>query len=230
MNSFSRPKKNRILKHLIQNGFSVGLLIILAACAAKPIAVMTTPPAEAIASDIQILILPPLIRFERTENESVLMNRSDEGDAFGAELLKAAKIISETRNFKIVASESLAGTAAVESCTQLHSLSYRLARGLINEDILSLLNNLASIDDRIVVLAQYMKIKVGPRGYWIQTTGSIGSPGSSSIIQAALISSKTGDVIWKNEVLLRALSKSGSPQFDESLRLLFKSFVKRKEG
>jgi hypothetical protein len=101
----------------------------------------------------------------------------------------------------------------VEVCKKLESLASRLARGSVNEEAIENLAQLAVIDDHLAVLVQFFRLETGrpatsaPLGdpRWGSPLGAppITSSMDSTLIQAALVSGKTGKVLWKGERLVR---------------------------
>ncbi|MGA2990485.1 MAG: hypothetical protein ABSD88_08410 [Candidatus Korobacteraceae bacterium] len=91
--------------------------------------------------------------------------------------------------------------SVVEACMKLGSLSSRLARGNVNEEALKAL---ASLDEQSAILVHFLRVEGGgPGRSWNPNSGAITSSTDSTLIQAALISGKTGKVIWKGERLIR---------------------------
>ncbi|MGA2739005.1 MAG: hypothetical protein ABSG65_16325 [Bryobacteraceae bacterium] len=165
-------------------------------------------------SKLMVILLKPAIRFE----EITAGSRSDFGvkmptvnrgknEAPGNEedyqrlLIDAAKNAAGSKA-TILDSGTLEPSIA-ETCQGLASLGSRIARGNINEDALGKLARLAASDEHYAILAQFLRLEKGPGRSWDPNTGAIGSSTSSTLVQAALVSAKTGRVIWKNERLIR---------------------------
>jgi hypothetical protein len=138
---------------------------------------------------------------------------------FESRLLDAAKTALGSKA-TIVSPESLS-PPGVEASTRLNVLSSRLARGNVTDDAKTDLNLLSAAGERELVLAQSLRIKVGPGGSWNPMTGSITSAMDSTLAQAALVCSNTGKVVWKNEQFIRKASKPDSPEFSKMLTLLY---------
>ena len=93
--------------------------------------------------------------------------------------------------------------SVVEACTKLDPLASRLARGNVNEEAMSALASLAALDEHYAILVQFFRLETGPGRSWDPNTGAITSSTDSTLIQSALVSGKTGKVIWKGERLIR---------------------------
>ena len=98
---------------------------------------------------------------------------------------------------KVLRASSSKNSACVES------LGSRLARGNVNEDAIGKLARLAASDEHYAILAQFLRVETGPGRSWDPNTGAIASSAASTLVQAALVSAKTGKVIWKGERLIR---------------------------
>ena len=66
-------------------------------------------------------------------------------------------------------------------------------------------SKLAALPDDYLLLVQFVRVKQGPGGSWNPYSGAITSGMSTTSFQAALISTRTGQVAWKNEVLERTV-------------------------
>jgi hypothetical protein len=116
-------------------------------------------------------------------------------------------------------------SSLAETCKTLESLASRLARGSVNEDALQALSRFAAADERYAVLAQFLRVQVGPGRAWDPNTGAIASSSASTLFQSALLDAKTGKVLWKAEQLVRhkALRPSDAA-FGKALKDLYNGF------
>jgi hypothetical protein len=197
---------------------------IAPALASQATAPATTDATTQAPPDYQVIILDPLARFENIKDESVPPAYAGANDSFESRLLDTARNEVESRKLNVVKPETLSELAAADLCKQLQSMSSRLARGNVNDEAREILNRLAAINDHHVVLAQFMKVKLGPGRSWNPNTGAITSAMNSTLIQAAVVSCKTGQVLWKNELLIRKVMKPDSPEFVKALGLLYQTF------
>jgi hypothetical protein len=222
----SQPARRWVIFLFVLGSISVSCFIAqaLASQAAAP---AQTDTATQAPPDYQVIILDPLLRFEDIRNESVPPAYAGANDSFESRLLYAARNEVESRKLSVVKPETLSQLAAADLCKQLQTMSSRLARGNINDEAREILNRLAAINDRHVVLAQFMKVKLGPGRSWNSYSGAITSAMNSTLLQAALVSCKTGQVLWKNEVLVRKAMRSDSPEFVKALGLLYQTLESR---
>lgn len=204
-------------------------LLVLVACAARPVVVISQAPDSQVISDIDVLVPQPFLQFERIQDERILSASDYQGDAIEASLLSASKNAVELRGFAMVDCRSLQSKEIVELCDQLRSISPKLSRGLISNETEILLKRFASFNKRFAVLVTFLQVKVGPGSFWNPSGGAIRSSMSSSLLRIALIHCVTKQILWKNQVLLRQLPQAESRQFSESLDLLYQSLPNGKE-
>jgi hypothetical protein len=179
--------------------------------AAPPLAAReaTTAPTKLI-----IVLLKPAIRFEEIPAGA----RSDFGikvptvsrgkkEVLGNEEDYQRLLIDAARNAAgwkaTLLDAGTLGASIAETCEGLEALGSRLARGNVNEDAMGKLARLAASDEHYAILAQFLRVERGPGRSWDPNTGAIGSSTDSTLVQAALVSAKTGKVIWKGERLIR---------------------------
>jgi hypothetical protein len=141
-------------------------------------------------------------------------------NTFGPALTNAANVNLNTRKYTVVTPESLQDPKAIEWLKQLQPLTSRLARGAINDEAQQILSHLGALPEDYLILVQFMRAKeITP--VW-QSPPVMTSPMSSTLLQAALISTRTGRVVWKNEVLKWELYPAAdSPKFAKSIHLLY---------
>jgi hypothetical protein len=171
-----------------------------------------SPPASA-----KVIILQPQVVFEQLTNKSVLTQNV----TFESALTNAATASLSARKYTVVTLESLQQVDAIDLLKQLQPLTSRLARGAINDEAQQTLRYLAAFPDDYLILVQFMRVKEGPGGSWNPYSGAITSSMSSTLLQASLISTHTGQVVWKNEVLERKVFRANDPNFAKYLDLLY---------
>jgi hypothetical protein len=146
------------------------------------------------------------------------------GDPFRSALTNAANINLSIRRYTVVTPESLQDSNAIEWLKQLQPLTSRLARGAINDEAQQVFNHLATLPEEYLIFVQFMKVKESPPGGFHDPSSGVLMipPMSSTLLQAALISTRTGRVVWKNEVLKWELyPAANSPKFAKSLHHLY---------
>jgi hypothetical protein len=220
---FFKMKKNKTIPF-----FFLTCLVLLTSCGKRPVVINTSPSSDfAIASDIDIIILRPLLRFERVQDEAPLPASAYEGDVFEARLHASARDIIDSKKFALFDARAHQELRMVELCEQLCLGSPNLSTGIVSGEIQNSLRQLASFNERLAVLVQFLRVKIGPGGYYNPSTGQMGSSMSSSLLQASLIHCATGKVLWKSQVFQRGLLLAKSSQLSEMLMLLYQNFPKR---
>jgi hypothetical protein len=140
---------------------------------------------------------------------------------YESRLLNAAKERIGSKA-SVVEPEALPDTA-VGASSNLQGLSSRLARGNITDEAREDLARLATLNDQQLILVQFMRVKVGPGGWWNPNSGQIASAAHSTLLQSALISCKDGRVIWKSEQFLRKALEPDSNELGKVLTLLYET-------
>jgi hypothetical protein len=93
--------------------------------------------------------------------------------------------------------------SVVEECNKLERLSSELAAGKVTDEATERFARLGAIDERYAVLAQFLVVTQGPPSIDDQSASEVFLPGASGLLRAALLSAKTGKLIWKGQQLLR---------------------------
>jgi hypothetical protein len=207
--------------------FVLGFLPVCNVTAQEPATQNTAPgtpeAAKPASPGYEVIILEPVVRFENIKDESVPPDYAGANGVFVNRLVDTAKNEVESRKLGVAKPEAFTEPSTAEQCKQLEPLSSRLARGIVNDEAKEILSRLAAINDRDVLLVQSMRVKLGPGRSWDQFTGAITSAMNSTVLHAALVSCKTGQVLWKNEVLVRKVMKPDSPAFIKTLGLLYQT-------
>jgi hypothetical protein len=169
---------------------------------------------------LKIILLPPTIRFEDVRGYT---------PAIGADL-DYEQLLIDTARRAVGSRATLLDMNKLqppieEACRKLAPLASRLARGDVNDEAADDLARLAAFDECYVVLVQFFRLRTGPGRSWNSATGAITSSTASTLIQAALVSGKTGKVIWKGERLVRNKAlKPTDGDFRKALTLLYQDF------
>jgi hypothetical protein len=204
----------RVLPYL-----SVGLILALSVAplraGAQEIKTPPNPPQPA----VKVIILPPQVAFEQLT--AYYRGHNFGGVSFEPALANAANANLTSRQYTVVTPESLQDTNAIDWLKQLQPLTSRLSRGVINDEAQQIFSHLGTLPENYLIFIQFMRVKEGPGGSWDPNTGAITSQMSSTLLQAALISTRTGQVLWKNDVLERSVFRADSPKFAKSVDLLY---------
>ena len=184
-----------------------------------------TPPAQA---KWKIVLLEPAIRYSYSAFVGVPragrvrpLSDSDlpDSEQYERVLLDAAR--TEIGPRAALVDRDKQAPSVVEVLKGLDLLASRLSRGNVNEDASKMLACLANIDQQYLVLAQSISVQAGVRGTWNPNKGLI----TSTLLQTALISVKTNQVIWKSEQLIRYKAlKPGDAAMTKALAALYKDF------
>jgi hypothetical protein len=238
----SGDKKNLHRKHfflnqvltpgrLIRSVLFFILAVFLTSCATPAPVHISSAPANitAIPKNARILILKPLLKFEQLKDEAAVDSSTYSGPVIESKLNDAAKDAATKRNTAIVEAAALGSPELVDLCAKLQPLSSRLASGQLNDEAKNMLLRLSEADKELLIISNFLQVKVGPGGYWDPNTGSIGSSMSTSQFRISLINCSTGQVMWKDELLVRDLPQvNDSKKFAEYVQLLYTNFPEKK--
>ena len=185
------------------------------AAAVRPFSPQVTPPP----ARFKIILLKPSIRFEDVSGKPPHIAATEE--EYERRLTEAARKVVGPK--AALLDGATLDAPVLQACGKLEPLSSRLARGEVNEEAAGELAHLATFDEQYAVLVQFLRLKTGPWGSWSPITGQITSS-MSSMLQAALVSGKTGKVIWKGEQFVRKKLKPTDAGLSKALTLLYLDF------
>lgn len=174
----------------------------------------------AISGSTTVFLLAPAVEFERIQSVMTVPSSRSSRDDLAASLRSAARAAVAAAHVTSVDCQDAEGQAATV-CTQLDALSGALARGSVKAGTRLTLQHLSEREPTCAVLATLLVAELGPGDYYNSVTGQMGSAMSKSVFSAALTRCDTGAVLWKNEVLLRAVPEVRDAGYLESLQLLF---------
>ena len=208
---------------------AVILLSALTSCAtAPPIATFDDPSSNfPITLKDDILVLPPVLTYENLQNEQRLSAAEFGGPAIEKILFNSAKSVVISRNLSVVELAAIKETNERETFSKIRPIIPNLSQGVIDGNASSILTDFYSRTNNQVILVNYLRVKVGTSGGWNPNSGAITSSDSKSVFYAALIQGDTGQILWRNQVLLREIPKLKNPLFSDSLKLLFTGFPKK---
>jgi hypothetical protein len=169
----------------------------------------------------KVVLLPPEVVFEQLTNKPA----PTQDATFESILTDTATANLKTHGYTAAPPDGLQQVDSSELLKQLQPLNSRLARGVINDDAQQILKYLAASPDDFLILVQHFAIKNGPGSSWNPYSGAITSSMSSTLLQVALISPKTGKVVWKNEVLERKLFRADDPKLTNIINLLYQTLA-----
>jgi len=206
----------------------ISYLLILCSCV-TPDPIRTSKgstPDLKVSSDSAVLILKPMLKFERIHDESVIPASEYDGNAIEIEVINVTKNMISSRNIALadIQSDDISEDKIFD---QLNTGIPKLARGVVKDEASVLLKSIATNEPNISILVSYFRVKVGSDGSWDPNSGAIRSSNSKVILNAALIQCATGKVLWLDQVLLREIPKLSSPEFYDALDLLFMHFPQK---
>jgi hypothetical protein len=168
-----------------------------------------------------IMLLPPKLTYERIQNEQPLDGAEFQASAVVASLLAAARQSLQQKGLAVIGEVS-AGNAEVRH--PLEGLSARadaLFHSPIDPSLVEQLRQVQPAGEDRAVLVQYVRVKVGPGGFWDPNTGVIHSKMSSANLRAAILRCRDGQLLWRNEVFLREVPRVNSSKFRKAVQLLY---------
>ena len=125
------------------------------------------------------------------------------------------------RGYTPLSVDAVDDPAAADWLSQLEPFTSRLAHGAINDEARNILRHLVTLPEGHLILIQYAELQQGPGGSWNPNTGAITSSMNSTLVRAALISTRTGAVVWKSENFERKLYRPGDAKFAKFLDQLY---------
>jgi hypothetical protein len=184
-------------------------------------------PAVATASTIpattRVWVLTPMVAYEDTLSEAPLDAHAYNGPAVVAALNSQTISILNGKGVHEVVGPDDASLSEGQRllAQQAGTEANHLVRANPPLKALQYVQGLAATNGSVAVLAEYVRVKVGPNGTWDPNSGAITSGASSSYFRAALLDARTGRKLWENSVLLREVVKPDSSRFQTIVPLLF---------
>jgi hypothetical protein len=173
----------------------------------------------------KVILIAPQVRLEDMVTGRVLnpaqFRSATQHSTYESRLLDAARS-KITPKASVLEAEAM-GEPVAESGSNLQALSSRLAHGYVTDEAKQEFARLAALNEQQLILVQFIRVKVGPRGYWDPNTGAIGSAARSTLVQAALISCRSGQVIWKGEQFVRKALDPDSDELGKTVSLLYET-------
>ncbi len=204
-------------------------LFFLSACGTvKPISMVSDEVTVArLDYNTNVFVLRPLAAFEGLYSEAHLDSSSYNGSLIETLMTSTSKRV--LRKNKIPATDPAIQENILASNIpdDIRKKIPKLSRGITDGDSISLLRSMASYGENMAILVNYVDVKVGTRGTWDPNSGAITSGNSRSVFHAALLDCATGQLLWKNDVLLRALPHTSGERLSEARDLLFSNFPVR---
>ena len=172
-----------------------------------------------VPSSNAIKICMPSIRYESIENEKELDAAAFKAENMSTEVAQKVQVILVAKGFN----------AHID--TQFIEVKYAdfLRNPLpqtVQNTLLRLANDSSTVASSLFILD--MKVKVGQSGSWDSNTGAITSKNHTTRLRAILIDVRSQTVLWKNEVLLRAVPKPQNNDLNKTILALFDNLKMKK--
>lgn len=205
------------------------LLCAAAGCSAHPIIPVTARPLAATKTDsLAVIVLTPVVRIDQMPGASAPLAFSanaraepgSDAEALAASLHDAAAGAARALNVSLIDCRGT-GDADAGVCEQLDPFAAPLAHGSTRSDARSALHHAGETQPNCAVLASQLIVELGPGSYYNSATGQMGSAMSTSAFRAALTRCDPTEVLWKNEILLRAVPDLRSTGYAEAVQALF---------
>ncbi len=166
------------------------------------------------------LILAPSLIFEKLQDESPLDPAKFGAAALEKRLSAAANECLLSKGFNILAATNFPPEVAT-LIGKLQPMAGRAARGSLTAGSRAALADLASGLGPALILAQYLRVRVGGKWSWDPLYGDIRSSQMETLLAAALIDPANGTVVWKNEILARKVLSPDSKDLKDALSALY---------
>jgi len=176
-----------------------------------------------VPASTRVWVLTPKVVYEDTRTEVTLDSSDHGGPALVAALAEQAVSILDSKGLHEVACPRESSLSAEQKvlAEQASASANHLVRVNPDPQAIHYILGLASTNESVAVLAQYVRVKVGPHGTWDPNSGAITSGASSSYFRAVLLDAQTGRRLWENSVLLREVAKPNNSNFKTVVTLLF---------
>jgi hypothetical protein len=198
--------------------------LIATGCLAVALAACPDAGAQ-VRADLKVILLESDVQFENITGRAGANTIESDRSLFATRLVAAARSEIEARVLELMPEGSCVELLGSDDCARLIQLSSRLARGHVNQEARDILTRMSPASGELALLLQFMRVKAGPGGSWNPFSGAITSSMSSTLLQSALISTTSADVLWNAEVFVRKTFGPKSGDFKASLALLYRTLT-----
>ncbi len=166
-----------------------------------------------------VLILRPVLSFADYSTDAPLSADQFGAAAYAAQLRNVAAEQFGHLEMSVADQEAIADPVAREAAGLLEKDTSRLARGILSDETRDTLRraSVAGKTREVLVLVQYMKAKVGSSTSWALhpklDLNRMTPRMTTLLLQAALISCRTGQVVWQGQAFRRDLPGATSGKF-----------------
>jgi hypothetical protein len=174
----------------------------------------------------EVVILRPAMAFSDYKTDAALSAERYGAEAYAGRLhLEAVERLQSLR-IAAVDQEAISDPVARQAADLLEVEATRLARGVIAEGSRNALTrvSVAVNSNQALVFVHSMKVKLGPHRAW-HSYGDSGPQVTTILIQAALISCRTGRVVWQGQGFRHDLPRINSVKFSNLMKDLYKGLT-----
>jgi hypothetical protein len=175
------------------------------------------------------LVLKPQLAFSDYVSGAPLPPDGFGGDAYADQLESVASQQLLRRGVGVLDNNQIPLRIVNEVVLKLESETSRLARGVVSEqacDYVKQLSTLEQFESRApFVLAQDLKARLKPdaNGAWAVRLYGLRPQMTLLVLQVALLSGRTGQMVWRDQAVLRELPKPHSPVFEKLTSAVYKT-------
>lgn len=202
------------------------LLIVLAATSCSTSKVQQSKNTNSVSIIIpknNIILFPPLIKYESIENEKELLNYRFKGEEASIFFVNKSVEILEEKGLNILNTSSKLSNDAIflKAYNKISNTKKDFFRSSLSSEIIENLEIFKKSYSRPYILALSIRVKIGNESTYNFYTGAITDDGSYSRLKAVLIDSEGGGNLWKNEVQLNNIPISENKDYVNAIKLLF---------
>jgi hypothetical protein len=209
------------------------LLMLLLFCCWLPAALHGGEKDKKVSEKCDVLLLRPLISFIDYRTDAVLPGEQFGEDTYLAHLQDVAMEKLKGFDANVIIQEAITDKAVRDAAGLLEREISKLSRGIVDEGMKEALRVVlaGTNSDRALVMAQYMKVKVGHHNVW--ASKGIVEPlilkttikETTLLLQLALISCKTGQIVWQGQGFARDLPRVKSKKFNELMENTYRNLT-----
>lgn len=175
----------------------------------------------------RVLLLSPCIKFESLQDETPLDSARFDSKSLTQQMTKTAEQRLQAEGFKVISLDTSFQEASISS-GKISRESCIVARDYKGKESIPALAELSQQVHSDLILALYLRVRVGGKGVWETAVVSGGfTPGQSeTFLAAALVDPAKDEANWKNQVLERKILKPESDSMKRALDALFASMTR----
>ena len=174
------------------------------------------------AAPPRIWVLNPKLTYEDVKKETPLDASQYNGPQIVRVLTDAGLSVLHSKGVRDARTVLENLPTEMKAQAELASASaQRLFLSKPDPQVVQAIQRLGGTNEPAAVLVQYLRVKVGPGGFYDPFTGDLSTSASTTHLRAGLVDCQTGCVLWRNSVLLREVPKPDSPDLARALQQLY---------